>query len=139
MQGLYTIEDFNSERGQERGMYGFSIILAQPVAEAIIKAEKRDETCLLFTMLQDRLNNSVETCDRRYACLSFHEDTWLLRSIVVGGQCACFTFSRPIGGSVRYSPHNIDSREQAAAILSTWLLWFNHVITLTDFTQPYGF
>lgn len=136
LEGLYSIEGFNSERGLGRGQYGLTIVLAAPVVPAI-SGQRRDESVPLFRMLQERLRNSLTAYDRSYSRMSFHEDTWLLRSLVVGSDCACFGCRAPSGGALRYDSHNIDSPDQAAAILSTWLLWFNHVIAGTDFKQPF--
>ncbi len=63
----------------------------------------------------------------------------------VGGGCACFgadgsrreALARGKAPIMRYDTHNIDSLEHAAAIVSTWLLWFNSVAYLADIRQPF--
>lgn len=141
--GLYAIECFNSEKGLGMGMYGFSIVLAAEVVKHLLETNRAPDAPM-HEMLQDRLVKSLD----KYSdpTLRFYGNTWLLIGMTVGGNCACIGIDggfRPDVASsrgLRYRPHNIDSREQAAAILSAWLLWFNGVLpTFTPYQLPYCF
>ena len=135
MEGLYHIDNFNSAR---TGPHGFSIHVARPFVDALLKAGKRSDS-RLEARLNERLRDSIASdCDRGLARVTFHAETYLLRSIIVGSECACLRSTLPRTGAVVFDPHNIGTIEQDAAILSTWILWFNFVITLTDFKQPWG-
>lgn len=144
---LYSIEYFNTETGQARGAYGPAITIARPLVEALLKIErKRDETLSIYQEMQQRLLLSLSPSDRSLARLDFLEDTWLLLGMYVGDDCACFgvgssartSLARGEAVTMRYSPHNIDTREQAGAIVSTWLFWFNTTLSLTDFSLPFS-
>lgn len=118
------------------GQSGFSISLAPELAGKF-KLLKRNDDAPLKSMLLDYMKKSVAEYDRALCRIEFLDDSWLIRSMAVGGQCACFGIDGmsidlirrgDYGSSVSYNPHNIDNPQQASAILGTWLLWFNHVI-----------
>lgn len=136
---LYSILNFNTERGAGMGQYGCTIILAkEAVAELLLT--KRDDTAPLIQMLEYRIRHSISHAQPSFR---WHEDTWLLTSFQIGGQCACLGIDGNCLGrlgteNVRYNPHNIDSPEHAAAALSTWLLWFECAVTQTQLKQPWA-
>lgn len=144
-EGLFSIENFTTEAGRSRGGYDLAIILAKPVVKALLNApERREENSPLLRDLLQRIKLSVPPADRGFARLDFHGDTWLLLGMHGGGDCACCGVA---GGSrtflergeertLRYTSHNIDTPEQAAAVVSTWLMWFNNAVTLTGFKLP---
>lgn len=144
--GLYKIEDFSTENGEGQSGYGFSIVLSAVAVEAILKLKREEGGASFIETLRERIQNSfpdfaASTCDPP----QFFEETWLLTLIKVPGTCACMgvggdTISWLEAGNVgaiRYVEHNIDTIEQAACILSVWLLWFNTILALTDIEQPY--
>lgn len=146
-EGYYSIEGFNSARGLGRDGYGLTITLAAKAVEAILLLEeRRDETNPFYTDLVERIRRTVPGPDASYARLDFYEDTWLLVGMRVGSDCACFG----VGGGrreqllrgdailLRYDSHNVDTPEQAAAIVSTWLEWFNTVASLAGLRQPHA-
>lgn len=147
ISGLYSIECFNTRSGLGLGGYGPPIVLHKAVVKAIVNLEnKRDEKVPLYKMVLGNLKDSTTGSNHNLARLDFYEDTWFLTTIVIGSGCACFG----IGGdglssiqsnslqNIRYSPHNIDSAAESSLILSTWLLWFNNVVALTDFELPHA-
>lgn len=144
--GFYSIEDFNSEPRGVRGSYGsLRIVLdAEAVAAIMQLAERRNESIPFYTNVLERIRRTVHQADAPFARLDFHADSWLLLGMHVGSGCACFSVngdrrSKLAGGeavTLLYECHNIDSSEQATAIVSAWLLWFNEVILLTDLRQP---
>lgn len=146
ISGLYSIEGFTAERGRGHGGYGLTITLAAEVVEAFMRVGvRRDESRLFYAELLDGIRNAVQPLDASYARLDVYEDTWILLGMRVGSDCACFNvgghrreeLGRGKAYTLRYDAHNIDTPEQAAAIVSTWLLWFNHMIALTDLKQPH--
>jgi hypothetical protein len=142
---LYSIEDYNSARTGGHG--GLTITLAAEAVAAITRLDrKRNESLPYYTDLLSRIRNTVHPADAGFALLDFHADTWLLLGMHVGGQCACFgvrgarreQLARGEAVALRYECHNVDTREQAAAIVSTWLEWFNSVLPLTDLRDSRG-
>lgn len=143
--GLYSIEGFDTRLGLGMGRYGFSITLAEPIVKALLNT-KRDDFVPLAIGVKERLVKSHKK-DYGGCHVEYYADTWLIRSIRVEGDCACFGIDGSTVSAltdknrernIKYNPHNIDSPEQAAIILSAWLLWFNHIICLTDFEQPFA-
>lgn len=155
LMGFYDIVNFNSSIGRSGfGVYGFSIALAGPVAKALIKV-KRDPKQPLNKIVLDRLKSSfgsrtLSSGEKAYGSgfesVSYFEDTWLLTGIKVADNCACFVVSNDqikmldsnSHLNISYNPNNIDTLQQATAILSTWLLWFNYVISETSFKLPFA-
>jgi hypothetical protein len=144
--GLYTIEGFNSEPGQGRSGYGFSIILSAPVAAALI-AMPREQPAPFEADILQRLRRSISgDYARGLARVDYFGETWLLGGFTVGSDCACFHLDYSTARGIkeghlrdlRYGPHNIDTREQASAILSTWLMWFNTLSSVAGFRQPFA-
>lgn len=145
--GLYLIQNLQTAPGQGRGGYGPTIILDGDVVKTIIENEtKRDESLPLFKMVKDNLLNSVLEFNREVSRIGFFEDTWLLTNMSLGMDCACFSIDGNTRSalqdgefkSIRYNPHNIDDPHTGAVIVSTWLLWFNHIIAMTEFEQPFA-
>lgn len=132
-ESIYTIENFNSARS---GTHSLRIHLARSFVDALVAAGSRTDSRLGALLLQNLRDSISSDYDKGLARVTFHAETNLLRSIVVGSECACFTCALPRHGAVVFDSHNIDSAEQSAAILSTWLLWFSHAIELTEFKQP---
>jgi hypothetical protein len=139
--GLYAIDHFSTERDQGMGMYGCSITLDAEVVKHLLKT-KRNPKAPMLEMLQERLVRSLPK--HSDPSIRFYEDTWLLIGMTVGGQCACmgidggFDPDKASRSGIRYSPHNIDSVQQAAAIVSAWLLWFNGILpTFTPYRLPF--
>jgi hypothetical protein len=143
--GLYSIDCFDTRLGLGMGMYGFSITLAEPIVSALLKTKRSSEAPLL-EMIKNQL---VKSHKRDFGgCMTgYFEDTWLLTDLRVEGNCACFGIDGNARSNLResdreqnikYNPHNIDSPEQAAIILSAWLVWFNSIITLTEFELPFA-
>lgn len=146
VDGMYSIEHFTTEAGRGRNGYGLVITLAEPVVAAILEAnEQRAAAPGFYAELLRHLQSSLNGIDRSYARLDYLGDTGLLLGMHVGSDCACFgvdggrgeALARGQSALLRYDTHNIDTSEQAAAIVSTWLLWFNNIIASTDFTQPF--
>lgn len=147
-RGLYSIEDFNTEgRRGAADIYGFSIMLSAPVVAALLKT-RRNENAPLLAALHERIHRSF--APERAAHIpapEFVGDSWLLASLRVPGDCACFFINRDVTESLlrgskpcdlRYSSHNLRSIQEAACVLSVWLMWFNHVASLLDIELPYA-
>lgn len=139
IKGLYSIEQYDPAPGRGPGNYGFSIVLAYEVAASIATAPRIEEHFVAH--LERHLKACLTEYDRDFGRIEFHEDSWLISAVYAGNDCACFfttrrDFRAPTGRDVRYEPHNIDCADQAAAILSTWLMWFNTLIHQTDFKVP---
>jgi len=140
--GLYSIDYFNTERGLGMGGYGPSIVLAGVAVKALL--EVKMDTIHIRNAMLERIDKSLKGGRRDMGQAIFHEDTLMLKSLSVGGNCACLGIDGNAlsdmreGQSVRYHPHNIDSAEQSAAALSAWLLWFNGAIAFTSIEQPYA-
>lgn len=143
--GFYSIDCFDTRLGLGMGMYGFSITLAEPIVSALLKT-KRNSDAPLLGMLNEQLVKSHRR-DYHGCDVGYFENTWLLTNLKVEGDCACFgvdgntrsSFRNPKRErNIKYNPHNIDSPEQAAILLSAWLLWFNHVISMTEFELPFA-
>jgi hypothetical protein len=143
--GFYSIEGFNSAPGGGRGSYGVRIVLVAEAVEAILRIpERRKEGGRFTDGLLERVRRTVHEADAPFARLDFHDDSFLLLGMHVGGECACFSVNGDRRGQLSrgevipllYECHNIDTPEQAAAIVSTWLMWFNNVALLTDLRQP---
>lgn len=136
LEAFYSIESFNSSKTERD--YDLCIILHKEVVEKLLNSDlKRDENSFLYKQLTERLFNSLGVYDRGLARLTFYEDTWLLKGMQVGQNCACFTSRLNRGSHLRYDPHNLETLEMAAAALSTWLLWFNYVVSMTDLKLPF--
>ena len=139
MSGIYSIECFTTVRGLGMGKYGPSIVLSEEAVAAFMAVKLTNKN--LQTIVVQHISESVPKSHLGQAL--FYEDTAFLRSLTVGGQCACLGID---GGAisylgteaVRYHPHNIDSAEQSAVALSAWLVWFNLAISLTDIRMPYA-
>jgi hypothetical protein len=144
-KGLYSIESFIVKPSPKRGEPGPSITLSGEVARDIFRL-KRDERSPLFALLETTLRESVHNSDRPYVRIEYVDDTWLLACMHAGSSCACFGISDSVRNGVRngqtrdirYSSHNVDTVLQGAAILSTWLFWFNHVLSQTGHEQPFA-
>lgn len=145
--GLYAIQNLQTVPGQGLGGYGPTIILAEEfVKEVVENKTKRDEASPLYLMLMDNLKKSLGKDSENIVRLGFHDDTWLLTNMTLGLDCACFSIDGNARSKlnacdfedIRYNPHNIDSAHVGAVIVSTWLLWFNHIITMTDFELPFA-
>lgn len=137
---LYSIDNFNTERGLGMGHYGCNIVLAKEAVSEILGIELKRINPALVNTLTERVKKSIRHAQPNF---HFHKDSFMLTSFQIGGQCACLGIDgsellRLGSENVRYSPHNIDSPEYAAVLVSTWLLWFNSVISLTDLHQPYA-
>lgn len=143
---LFMINNFHTVPGKGRGAYGPSIILDEGFVQKVVELEFRsDESSPFYSILQDNLKSSVSERDRNLARIVFYKDSWLIRSMHLGHDCACFSFDsntlskldRNSFRDIRYTSHNIDSSHYGATIVSTWLLWFNSIITYTDFETPF--
>lgn len=145
--GLYKIEDYHVEPGRGDSAYGPSIILDRRVVETLAQIPQRNSSSLpLHKVLEQYLLRSMPAPYNRSAGLEFYKDSLLLISISCYGG-----ISRPschitpsmlteleegIFPNVRYRPFNIDQADLSSAVLSTWLMWFNHVIEFTPFELP---
>jgi hypothetical protein len=136
----YSIEGFDTRPGQGPGQYGIAVNLAKRAVEAILK-QKLSVTVPLYRMVEDAVKDSVPAYDRGFIRVQYWEDTWLLSGIHVGSNCACFGIegidrSALERGSIhkylRYRCHNVDRPEQAAIVLSAWLIWFNTMAAVVE-------
>lgn len=140
--GLYAIDYFTTERGLGMSQYGPSIVLAGDTVKALLQT-KMDVSLIRNAMLE-RIEKSFKGRHCHMGQAIFHEDTLMLKSLSVGGNCACLGIDGNAlsdmreGQAVRYHPHNIDSAEQSSVALSAWLLWFNAAICFTSIEQPYA-
>jgi hypothetical protein len=151
-KGLYAIESFmtNRERG-ETSSCGFSIILNAEVANSFAQMKREDGGRFVEELRLTIVRNFSGWESAKYVeAPTFLENTWLLTSMKVPGTCACFFID---GGAhsiaadvkagkqrrdVRYSPHNLDTPEQAATVLGVWLYWFNTILSASEFVQPFA-
>jgi hypothetical protein len=150
-KGLYSIENFLTMADGEPGGYGFAVVLSAPVATRFLQMKRSDGGNFVEELRQliiRRFGRSAEHNPEP----DFFGDTWLLLGIKVPGNCACFGVDgstrgtiekksearEPLRRDLRYSPHNLDTLEQAAAILAVWLYWFNTILAGTDFDLPHA-
>lgn len=136
---LFNIINFTSiQGGMNRS--GFAIVLDSNFAAAVSKI-KRDEGERVSEMMLHILTETLGKSNVDPNAIEFVGDSWLLQSLRVGGNCACFSAGSLSPGDfsrhIRYSPHNIDNPRQAMCLLAMWLEWFNTVITLTDYELPF--
>lgn len=137
---LFQIIDFSSiPAGQHQS--GFSIILHKDFAEAV-RNVYRDPSETVTQGMEQRIALTFGKAHLVPNAVQWVGATWLLQSVRVGGECACFGsgFTDPnemIVRHVRFDPHNLDNPLQAAAVLSVWLFWFNTISTLTEFELPF--
>lgn len=151
--GLYTIEQFMTNAGEpgDPSSRGFAIILNARAATAFLQMKREDGGRFVEELRQVIVRNS--SVGGKYAqAPDFYRDTWLLTSIrLPSGTCACFFIDggahslnsdvdagREIRRDLRYSPHNLDTIEQAATVLGVWLYWFNTILSVTEFKQPHA-
>jgi hypothetical protein len=140
IDGLYHIDGFSSVP-IERGC-GFSIHLRGDIASDFARQPNSDA---FRAQLQVRLLLRMKKSDRALMQIHFHDDSMLLKSLSVGRDCACF-FIEPHGLigietsdsrlALKYASHNIDTLDQAAAILDIWLHWFNTSSSFLNYNQP---
>lgn len=135
---LFQIIGFSSAfKGPSRS--GFSIVLHKDFVAQMLKHNRSEGECVT-TIMKDILRETVGKANLMPSPIRFHGDTWLLKSLHVGGNCACFSSNATLLGDrhLRFDSHNLDEPIQAACVLSMWLYWFNNVITLTEFDTPFA-
>jgi hypothetical protein len=131
-KALYSIEGLTTRKDLGMGHYGISITLDGKVANQILNHKvRRNKSSGLYNMM-------VAELDNKYGQIEFIKDSWLIRYIQLEpSTCSCFGIEGMRlshindGEDVRWTPHNIDSSRQAAKLLSIWLMWFNHMASLT--------
>lgn len=138
----YSIEHFSSARQGGFGGSGFSITVSEEIVNALIntKKEKGERvTALMLDIFERTFGTDALVFARN---MTFYRDSWMLTSLCVGSDCACFSTGNPSlldGGvtrDIKFSPHNIDTPEQAACLLAMWLLWFNHAAVYANVDLP---
>ncbi|MBX4188261.1 MAG: hypothetical protein KW793_03965 [Candidatus Doudnabacteria bacterium] len=143
-RGLYSIDCFVVDAGRPMGGYGPSITLSNEVLSDLLKIQ-RDPEVPFNKILLEYIKNSVHKLDRGHVRINYFEDTWLLIGLHIGGNCACLgtdgmerPYLRSTTQDLNYIPHNIDTPHYASVIVSSWLMWFNGVIGLTEHKQPFA-
>jgi hypothetical protein len=145
----YSIELFCVEPGRGPAGYGPSIVMADYMVEAILALpNKLDLKDPFYTALVEHVAKSAPGPKSGAGWLEFLDDTWLLTTVTIGGgsnrpSCGLMgstksELSEGGVGNIRYQPFNIDHMDQSAAILSTWLMWFDGVIRWTPYQPPYA-
>lgn len=144
----YDIQYFGPPHDpKQMGGWGFNIVLsseaaikcaAQPL-QAHVK-QRLNEMCNPVIRDMWRVPRPIDVEWDMYDCeprLTFWEDTMLLTNLTVPGNACGLdadhgSFERVLGGEsiiggFKLTPHNVDSRDQAVALMITWLNWFEMV------------
>lgn len=117
--------------GESRlGMWGFTIKVSSDFVRGVLEVDVSDEE---KTRFQHRVGEMVirrlwnpELYDN-WARVQFDEDSALLWTWAVPGDCACMgsriDYLKADTPYVEYSPHNVDGMKQSMGLLQIFLMW----------------
>ena len=159
---IYEINDFYPPNKSSLGAWGFSISLDQEIAIKLreLKRENRIEDILQEQGRRIVTGFKLNKLGKIKHPFQFVEDSLLLRSALVPGDACDLSLDDVAlnsfvgnyknyresldeyikkGGempSIQYISHNVDSQQQASALLSLWAHWANTTKFLVNPIQP---
>lgn len=130
---VYEIRGWAKRTDIALGSCCFSVMLDARFAErARAKKLSSEQQHRILSMAREIIGYNL-------ARVSFFEDTALVQSVSVEGDCACLGVSgRDMDDNwsqmtaICYGGHNIDSREQAYDLLAIFLLWIDVIGFVVD-------
>jgi len=121
------------------GMWGFNIKVSSDFIKAAQSLEITPEHQDLFrTRVKDEV--IARMWDRKlyenWVRVQFHEETALLWTWAVPGNCACMgnrvDYLQNDAPYVEYNPHNVDGMQQAMGLLQIFLMWHDWIYYQSD-------
>lgn len=131
-------------KGTDRmGSHGFCVRLSSETVNRMYKAKLKPEHYKRFQEMAGAIAIGAGLSRDLYETrVTFVDDTCLLRSWSVTGNCTCMGMDGNTQTTLKdgnlsrdyvdYGPHNVDSYTQSYCLLSIFLLWIEYADTLAN-------